>query len=182
LSADFLKTIYSPTESPAPQPVSPPANRTSFPITAIVAGAVGGAIFITILVGCIIIVRQRQQRLEVLKVSDQQRTSIIQSFDNPTWPSLTFKSELDAAETQQMSPELDVGQFRFSSLASRLASQQDQICELPARESVGSELFGSPVNNRQTTWPIDWQIQKNRTSISKEKTPRRKPLKTLGNP
>jgi hypothetical protein len=95
---------------------------------------------------------------------------------------LTFKSELDAAEMQQMSPELDVGQFRFSSLASRLASHQDQICELPARESVGSELFGSPINNRQTTWPIDRQLQGKRVSISEEKILRRKPLRTLGNP
>jgi hypothetical protein len=144
---------------------------------------VGGAIFITILVGCIIIVRQRQQRLKVLKAPDQQRASIIQTLDNPTAPSLTFKSELDAAETQQMSPELDVGQFRFSSLASRLASQQDQLCELPARESVGSELFGSPVNNRQTTtWPIDRQVQQKRASILEEKSLRRKPLRTLSNP
>jgi hypothetical protein len=143
---------------------------------------VGGAIFITILVGCIIIIRQRQQRLEVLKAPDKQRASTIQSFNNPASPSLAFKSELDAAETQQMSPELDVGQFRFSSLASRLTSQQVQICELPARESVGSELFGSPVNNRQLTWPTDRQLQRKYVSISEEKTLRRKPLRTIGNP
>jgi hypothetical protein len=133
-------------------------------------------------VGCIIIVWQRQQRLEVLKAPDQQRASIIRSFDNPTSPSMTFKSELDATEAQQMSPELDVGHFRFSSLASRLASQQDQISELPARESVRSELFGSPVDNRQATWPIDRQLQGKHASISEEKTLRRKPLRTHGTP
>jgi hypothetical protein len=117
-----------------------------------------------------------------LKAPDKQKASTIQSFDNPTSPSLAFKSELDAAETQQMSPELDVGQFRFSSLASRLASQHDQVCELPARESVGSELFGSPVDNRQATWPTDRQLQGKRVSISDEKALRQKPRRTLGNP
>lgn len=58
----------------------------------------------------------------------------------------TFKSELDAREIQQLSPELAAGPFRGTTLRVRAFQEEpEEIHEMPAREPVGSEVVGSPV-------------------------------------
>jgi hypothetical protein len=63
------------------------------------------------------------------------------SFEDPISPS--YKSELDAEETQQISPVSGSRLARFASLSAQMASEPHEVFELPAGEMVGNELFGS---------------------------------------
>ena len=109
---------------------------------------------VTLVVSCIIIIRQRSQKLKTLKQqqSMQSATPSIHPSEYPTSPT-TFKSELDAINTVQMSPELDSAPVRLTSIASKVIPDRPAIYELPAGEVVGSELLGSPVNNPGSVSP-----------------------------
>lgn len=135
------------------------------PTAVIVAIAVGGALFLTVslvnthpyghsltnitqvFVSCVIIIYQRHQRRKVLSSPALDSKSSKSSLEGPISPesAFTFKSELDARETQQISPELSAAPFRGTTISVRAFHEPDEIHELPAREPVGSEVVGSPV-------------------------------------
>ncbi len=158
-----IQTILPPSDTPAQA-----TKHQKFPTAVIVAISVGGALFLTVsiiclwraeddcilmnvtqvFVSCIIIIRQRHQKLKVMSSPDLKIKSSTQSFEHPMSPhsAFTFKSELDARDTQQLSPELAAAPFRGTTLrVEAFHEEPEEIHEMPAREPVGSEVIGSPV-------------------------------------
>ncbi|KAH7417566.1 aspartic peptidase domain-containing protein [Cadophora sp. MPI-SDFR-AT-0126] len=126
---------------------APTSKRRRLPTAIIVAIAVGGALFLTVFLSCIIMIYQRQQRLRVLSSPALDSKLSNPSIEGPMSPhsAFTFKSELEARETQQVSPELAAVPFRSTTIRVRAFHEPEEIHELPAREPVGSEVVGSPV-------------------------------------
>ncbi|KAH6698340.1 aspartic peptidase domain-containing protein [Leptodontidium sp. MPI-SDFR-AT-0119] len=126
---------------------APSSRRRKLPTAVIVAICVGGALFLTVFVSCVIIIHERHQKLNAISSPTLNSKSSAQSLEGAMSPhsAFTFKSELDARETQQMSPELSAAPFRSTTIRVRAFHEPEEIHELPAREPVGSEVVGSPV-------------------------------------
>ncbi|KAH7363823.1 aspartic peptidase domain-containing protein [Rhexocercosporidium sp. MPI-PUGE-AT-0058] len=126
---------------------TPTYKRRKLPTAVIVAICVGGALFLTVFVSCVIIIRQRHQKLRAINSPKLNSKSSTQSLEGAISPysAFTFKSELDARETQQMSPASAAAPFGSTTIRIRAFHEPEEIHELPAREPIGSEVVGSPV-------------------------------------
>ncbi|KAK6587499.1 hypothetical protein PZA11_000789 [Diplocarpon coronariae] len=151
-----IRAILPLTDTPAQA-----AKNRKVSITVIVAISIGGALFITIVASCVIKACQYCQRRRAMESPDLDSMSSIQPSESPR-SALAFacKSELDARETQQSSPELAAVPFRATGLRIRVYPELDgHIYELPANEPVGNEVVGSPVS------PVEVMLQQTIDSI-----------------
>lgn len=130
--------------------ILPPSNDTSHasstkhvPIGTIVGATVGGAVVITLLIVLVLFYGKKRH-------SAQAYASLKPPCGNVTSPAISvFKPELDALGTSRMGPELEAGQIFQSSLSQvNMPLGPEQIHELPARETVGSELPGWTIKER----------------------------------
>ncbi|KAL2072803.1 hypothetical protein VTL71DRAFT_12146 [Oculimacula yallundae] len=121
-------------------------KRRNFPTAVIVAICVGGALFPTVLVSCIIIVSQRRQKIRITETLTLKVNSSSRSLEGPMLPHsvITLKSERETREVQQTSPEISLTPLENTTKRVR-AYEPGDAHELPARESVPGDVVGSPV-------------------------------------
>jgi hypothetical protein len=158
--------------------VPPPHAPQSNIIPISIAASVGGSILITIVVGCTIIIRQRNKKIRALSIRGKHISYPIPTIEKSISPSLSPepKGELDAVESQMPSPELDCGPLYFQSLGVVVSPTPDQIHEMPAiMEVVPSELGGSPVSEGMP-WVHGRANQLERAMIREKQNERREQL------
>lgn len=152
-----IQPISPPGTADTAQPQSKSASggggKSHISTAVIIAIVVGGAVLLTVILGCILLIRQRGQKLEARKSYMPGPTAIKEPLSPPRSikklfsPTPTFASELDTNTDFQTSPELegaDVPLPLFASVLASKTSPRERIHELPANENV-AELFGSPV-------------------------------------
>lgn len=152
-----IQTILPPSTTISNEGGSPPkakltdATHTHPPVAIIIASVIGSIILLTVVVGCAIAIRQRSQKLRALMSQvahlEQVETkrSPVQSYWDMVSPASTTRTELDAVETLQRSPELDATSMPKPTGFSRGMRAGERIYELAANDTTVSELIGSPV-------------------------------------
>ena len=169
------ETTTGGTNSTSPQAKSA-SNKTHLSIALIVAIAVGSLVLLTVVTGCIIIIRQRSQKLKMLKNEPPPQIPKSPARSRPEITSHTsiFKHELDSATTLKASYELSAGTPlpKFASLGTGVPPNAE-IHELPAHAESPSELLGSPVVQIYSPAWRERQLREIRRQIWEEQNIRR---------
>jgi hypothetical protein len=121
-------------------------------IAATAGGSVGGAILVTLLVGCVLMIRRRSKRIAVLQSTDFTIEDQTPSLSRTISTTTIRKPELDASGRQETRQELDARPPRSRHLTPPLAlntniavRQVQGVHEMEANEPVMAEVAGSPV-------------------------------------
>jgi hypothetical protein len=121
-------------------------------------------------VGCIIIVRQRSQKLKALNSQTppteeaETKKSPIQPYSDRISPASTLRTELDAIETLKRSPELDATSVPMLPGFAKVTPAGGRIYELPVNDTTIAELIGSQAHENPL-WRRQREIEENRQRI-----------------
>ncbi|PMD39870.1 acid protease [Hyaloscypha variabilis F] len=160
-----IQTIYAINETAKPPNQAKTTSQVSIPVA--IAGTLGAALFLTVVIGCILVIWKRNQRLnnhpltisypipkppsELLAFLNDRNESYNHSptsslNDRYDSTSSHYTSELEAEGAQEKSQELDTtpikSPIRNSILNAKVVTKPQQVFELPAGEVNGDGLFG----------------------------------------